>query len=173
VSEQALRARIRAGALFLIFGLFVSGATALPIPTAVSVGERLLGEDFRAEGKVPEFAAQWLRTVRNGVEVADREAPFLFYGTDWLAFGHFVIGFAFVGALQDPVRNRWLYRWGMIACALVPVWALVFGPIRGIRAWWRLIDAAFGIVGFVPAWLCDRWVGALERQSHNRGKEPS
>jgi hypothetical protein len=172
-NRKILEARVRAWTLFLIFGLFVSGATALPIPTAVSAGERLLGEDFRAGGSIPEFAAQWFRTVRDGVETATGDAPFLFYGTDWLAFGHFVIGLAFVGALQDPVRNRWLYRWAMIACALVPLWAIVFGPIRGIPPWWRVIDAAFGVVGFVPAWLCDRWVGALEREPDNRGKEPS
>ena len=39
---------------------------------------------------------------------------------------------------------------------------LVFGHVRGIPLWWRVIDAAFGIVGFVPAWLCDRWAGELE-----------
>jgi hypothetical protein len=50
----------------------------------------------------------------------------------------------------------------MIACALVPPWALVFGEVRGIPLWWRAIDAAFGIVGLVPAWLCHRWTGALE-----------
>ena len=86
----------------------------------------------------------------------------MFYGTDWLAFGHFVIALAFVGALRDPVRNRWQFQFGMAACALVPVWALVFGHIRGIPVWWRMIDAAFGIVGFVPMWLCNRWAREIE-----------
>jgi hypothetical protein len=100
--------------------------------------------------------------VRDGVFSASDTFPFLFYGTDWLAFGHFVIALAFVGAVRDPVRNRWLYKFGMIACALVPVWALAFGAIRGIPAWWRAVDASFGIVGLVPMWLCDRWARALE-----------
>jgi hypothetical protein len=89
----------------------------------------------------------------------------MLYGTDWLAFGHFMIALAFVGALRDPVRNRWLYQFGMAACALVPIWALVFGPLRGIPPWWRAIDASFGVVGFVPMWLCHRWTRALDRDA--------
>ena len=159
---ERLRSRIRAWTLFLIAGLVISGATALPIPTQVRLGVHILGPDFRGGGAVPEDVARWLRTVRDGVEATAASAPFMFYGTDWLAFGHFVIALAFVGALRDPIRNRWLYRFGMLACALVPAWALVFGAIRGIPLWWRCVDAAFGVVGFVPAWLCDRWAGELE-----------
>jgi len=96
------------------------------------------------------------------VEATASQAPLMFYGTDWLAFGHFVIGLAFLGAFRDPVRNRWLYQFGMMACAAVPIWALVFGHLRGIPGWWRMIDAAFGVAGFVPMWLCNRWVSQLE-----------
>ena len=96
-----------------------------------------------ADGALPAGVAAWLRTVRDAVATTARDAPLMFYGTDWLAFGHFVIGLAFVGALRDPVRNRWLYEFGMIACALVPLWALVFGHVRGIPLWWRALDAAF------------------------------
>jgi hypothetical protein len=74
-----------------------------------------------------------------------------------------MIAAVFYGAWRDPVRNRWLYQFGMFACALVPVWALVFGHLRGIPAWWRLIDASFGVVGFVPVWLCSRWARRLEQ----------
>ena len=158
-----LRRRIRAWTLFFIAGLFASGATAVPIPTEVALGERLLGPDLSARGALPAGAAAWLRTVRDAVNATARDAPLMFYGTDWLAFGHFVIGIAFIGALRDPVRNRWLYEFGMIACALVPLWALALGHLRGIPAWWRVIDAGFGVVGFVPMWLCHRWTAALER----------
>ena len=158
-----LRARLRAWTLFFIVGIVLSGATALPIRTQIALGARVLGEDFSAEGRVPSHVATWLRTVRDAVETTADRAPLMFYGTDWLAFGHFVIAIAFVGALRDPVRNRWLYQFGMIACALVPVWALVFGHIRGIPGWWQMIDASFGVAGFVPMWLCHRWAGRLER----------
>ena len=51
----------------------------------------------------------------------------------------------------------------LVVCGLVPLWALLFGHIRGIPGWWRAIDAAFGVVGFIPMWLCHRWVGQIER----------
>jgi hypothetical protein len=157
-----LRSRIRGWTLFFICGLFVSGATAVPIRTEVALGARVLGQDFTAGGAIPPRVSAWLRTVHDAVEATANQAPLMFYGTDWLAFGHFVIGLAFVGALRDPVRNRWLYQFGMMACALVPIWALVFGQLRGIPLWWRMIDAAFGVVGFLPMWLCNRWVSELE-----------
>lgn len=82
--------------------------------------------------------------------------PFLAYGTDWLAFGHFVIAIAFVGAWRDPARNRWLFDFGLIACALVVPYALVMGGWRGIPLWWRLIDCSFGVLCAIPLWLCRR-----------------
>lgn len=84
------------------------------------------------------------------------------YGTDWLAFGHFVIAIAFVGAVRDPVRNRWLYLFGMISCVLVIPYAMVCGAARGIPFYWRLIDCSFGVFGFVPLWFCWRWTRELE-----------
>lgn len=159
--------RIRRWTWFFIAGLIFSGATALPIPTAFHTVVALLGEDLRAGGLIPQVFATWLQTVREGVRHTEESAPFMFYGTDWLAFGHFVIAAAFVGALNDPVRNRWLYKFGMMAAAAVPVWALVFGQLRGIPMWWRGIDASFGIIGFFPAWLCYRWTGEIEAMARS------
>jgi hypothetical protein len=164
---ERLRSRVRRWTLFFIFGLVLSGITALPLHTAAEWSGSVLGPDLTANGRIPEFAAEWLRTLREGIRVTAEKAPFMFYGTDWLAFGHFTIALAFVGAVRDPVRNRWLYQFGMIACALVPVWALVFGHFRGIPVWWRLIDSAFGVLGFLPVWLCHRWTEVLE-QGHTR-----
>jgi len=144
-------------------GLVLSGATALPIPTELEVGVAALGEDMRAGGRLPDGVVVWLRALRDGIRATSRHAPFMFYGTDWLAFGHFMIALVFVGALRDPVRNRWLFEFGMVACALVPVWAMAFGQVRGIPVWWRMIDSGFGVVGFVPLWLCHRWSGELMR----------
>jgi hypothetical protein len=158
-------ARVRRWTVFFIVGLVISGATALPIPTQLRVAVRLLGEDLRAGGLISDQMAVWLQTVRDGIRATEAHAPFMFYGTDWLAFGHFTIALAFVGAVRDPVRNRWLFRFGMLACALVPLWAIVFGAVRGIPAWWRVIDASFGILGFVPMWLCDRWISDIESRT--------
>ena len=162
-TQQGL-ARVKRWTVFFIVGLVISGATALAIPTQLRVAVRLLGEDLRAGGLIPDHMAAWLQTLRDGIRATEAHAPFMFYGTDWLAFGHFAIALAFVGAVRDPLRNRWLFRFGMLACALVPLWAIVFGPIRGIPPWWRVIDASFGVVGFVPMWLCDRWIGDIERR---------
>jgi hypothetical protein len=155
-------ARIRRWTVFFIVGLVLSGATAIPIPTQLEFGVRVLGEDLAAGGAIPEGTAAWLRTLRDGIRTTSAQAPFMFYGTDWLAFGHFMIALAFVGAVRDPIRNRWLYQFGMLGCMAVPVWAFVFGSIRGIPTWWRVVDASFGVVGFVPMWLCDRWVSGIE-----------
>lgn len=50
----------------------------------------------------------------------------------------------------------------MTACVLVTAAAPVFGPIRGIPFYWRLIDCAFGAVGIIPLWLARRWTLRIE-----------
>jgi len=157
-----LRSRIRAWTWFLIVGLTVSGLTAIPIESEMALGRAVLGDDLSGAGHLPDWVVTWLRTLDQGITATSHQAPFMFYGTDWLAFGHFMIALVFVGALADPVRNRGLYRFAMIASVLVPLWAAGFGQVRGIPIWWRLIDASFGVVAFVPAWLCYRWTGELE-----------
>jgi hypothetical protein len=156
--------RVRGWTVFFIAALVVSGITALPIRTELEWAAAVLGEDLGAS-HLPGFMTPWLSSLRGGIRLTSDRAPFIFYGTDWLAFGHFAIALAFVGAVRDPVRNRWLYQFGMIACAAVPVWAFVFGPIRGVPPWWRLVDASFGIVGLVPLWLCDRTTRRIEAGS--------
>jgi len=152
---------------FFISALVLSGLTALPIAPAFQLAASVLGEDFAVLGFVPGLA-EWLTRVYQGVRATRAQAPFIFYGTDWLAFGHLVVATAFIGAWRDPVRNRWLFRFGMIACAMVIPWAMGFGAIRGIPFGWRLLDCAFGVVGFVPVWLAGRWAGQLEGMSrHN------
>jgi hypothetical protein len=141
--EQHLRRRIKLLTWFFIIGLFVSGATAIPLSGEVNLLVNFLG----TKGELSELA-QWLLRVRDALAQTQAQHPFLFYGTDWLAFGHFVIALVFVGALRDPVRNRWLFDFGLIACVLVIPYALVFGGLRGIPFWWRLIDCSFGVFGF-------------------------
>jgi len=66
------------------------------------------------------------------------------------------------------VRNRWLFDFGLIACALVIPYALIFGGLRGIPMYWRLIDCSFGVFGAVPLWLCRRDALALERGGQSK-----
>ena len=157
--KQLLHRRIKWLTWFFIVGLFVSGATAIPLQEEVDWLAAHLGADGKSSA-----IAEWLLRIRDALTQTQAQHPFLFYGTDWLAFGHFVIALVFVGALRDPVRNRWLFDFGLIACALVIPFALVFGGLRGIPIWWRLIDCSFGVFGFVPLWFCRRWAIELERR---------
>jgi len=157
--EQTLRRWIKLLTWLFIVGLVLSGATAIPLQ-----GELNLLVDFLGtEGESSEVV-QWLLRVRDALVQAQAQYPFLFYGTDWLAFGHFIIALVFIGALRDPVRNRWLFDFGLIACALVIPYAFVFGGIRGVPFWWRLIDCSFGVFGFIPLWFCRKWTMELEGQ---------
>ena len=156
--ERTLRRRVKLLTWLFIVGLVVSGVTAIPLPKEVQLLVRILGADHGATGGV-----RWLVDVRDALVQTQTQHRFLFYGTDWLAFGHFVIAIAFVGALRDPVRNRWLYDFGLIACALVVPYALVCGGFRDIPWWWRLIDCSFGVFGSIPLWFCRAWTRQLEQ----------
>jgi len=154
---QTLRCRIKLLTVLFFAGLVVSGATAIPLRSEVD----FLANSFGVSNP-PSAIAQWLFHVRDGLHSTQTQFPFLFYGTDWLAFGHFIIAIAFFGALRDPVRNRWLFDFGLIACALVIPYTLIFGGARGIPFWWRLIDCSFGVFGFIPLWLCRQWARELD-----------
>ncbi len=161
--EQLSSRRIRFFTLVFIIGLVLSGATAIPLEKEVNELVAFTNaESVASSGTAPGWAL-WLLKVQSAVRQTRTQHPFLFYGTDWLAFGHFVIAIAFIGALRDPVRNRWLYTFGLIACAAVIPYALVFGAVRGIPFWWRLIDSSFGVLGFVPLWFCRKWAIELDR----------
>lgn len=80
--------------------------------------------------------------------------PWLAYGTDWLAFGHLVIALFFVAPWRDPVRNAWVLKVGLVACAGVIANALICGPMRGIPFYWQLIDCSFGVLGALPLLYC-------------------
>ena len=153
---QILQTRIRWLTAFFIAGLFLSGVTAIPLPAEVNW---LAGLPGAGESSA---LVEWLARVRHALAQTQAAYPFLFYGTDWLAFGHFMIALAFVGAWRDPVRNRWLFDFGLLACALVVPYAMAFGALRGIPFWWRPIDCSFGICGALPLWLCRRWAGEAE-----------
>ena len=150
--EQTLRRRIKLLTCLFIIGLFISGVTAIPLQTEV---------DWLAK----HTDSEWFLRIHTALDQTQSQYPFLFYGTDWLAFGHFVIAIGFVGAWRDPVRNRWLFDFGLIACILVIPYTLIFGGLRGIPLWWRLIDCSFGIFGTIPLWLCRKWTCELEQKS--------
>ena len=146
---RLLRRRIRILLGLFALGLVLSGLTAVPLVWEIDLLDDLMGEGTVFAGWWPDWS-EWLGRVRAGLHDTQDEHPFLFYGTDWLAFAHVVIAIAFLGPIFDPVRNVWVIHFGMIACVLVIAMAMVFGPLRGIPPFWRWIDCSFGIVGIVP-----------------------
>lgn len=156
-AEAAALRRTRWLLGFFVVGLVLSGLTAFPLVSEVALLKRLLGTGTAAGAAWPGLA-WWIERVHAGlVETAQRH-PFVFYGTDWLAFAHLVIAVAFWGPFKDPVRNRWVIQFGMIACAAVVPHALIAGQVRGIPLFWRAIDCSFGVFGVIPLWLADREV---------------
>jgi len=174
--EPDLRKRIRVLTAIFIIGLVLSGATAIPLVAEVDYLVKLTGSrelQLAPRATPAPVWALWLTKVQDALHSVADKHPFLFYGTDWLAFGHFVIAIAFIGALRDPARNEWLFTFGMIACALVVPYALIFGAIRGVPFYWRMIDCSFGIFGIIPIWLCRKWARKLADNSCDSRNESS
>jgi hypothetical protein len=133
--QEILLRRIKWLTLFFIVGLLFSGATAIPLNQEVDLMVKWFGLDGQTSASATSEPGRWLLIVREALQDVSTKYPILFYGTDWLAFGHFVTAVAFIGALRDPVRNRWLFDFGLIACILVVPYALAFGAMRGIPFW--------------------------------------
>lgn len=161
--ERQLLRRIRWLTAIVMAGLVISGLTALPLEWELRQGHRWVGSLLPGRPDDPFSVAGWFERVRLGVAEVSQKHPFIWLGTDWLAFAHLVIAISFVGAWRDPVRNRWLFTYGLVACALVVPGAMAFGALRGTPWFWRLIDASFGILGAVPLWYARRHTMELER----------
>jgi hypothetical protein len=156
IDRTGLR-RVRVLLGIFIVGLVVAGITALPVRWEARLLAGWFGEGTFVEALWPQMA-HWLSLVAAELSTAGRNLPFLFYGTDWLAYAHFVIAIAFIPVYRDPVRHLWVIEWGIIASALVFPTALIFGPLRGIPWFWIVIDCLFGLAGIVILWPVRRWV---------------
>ena len=157
-SENDLLKRVRLLTAVMIAGLVISGATAIPVVSELELLAGWFGVANVADPESLYGMQRWIHDVWVGLKDTDARYPFLLYGYDWLAFGHFVIALAFVGAWRDPVRNVWLFEFGMIACVAVIPFALIAGHFRGIPLGWRAIDCMFGVIGFLPMWWARRMV---------------
>ena len=155
IQEIKLRKSTKRWTIFFIIFLVLSGLTAFPIETELS---------WLVDHSVflPQFMQDWLNKIYESVRSTNAKYPQLSYGTDWLAFAHIVIAVAFTGPLIDPVKNVWVYVFGMIACTMIIPLAFICGPIRGIPPYWQLIDCSFGVIGFFPLWICYRNVLRIE-----------
>ena len=152
MNQEQIRRRVRFLLIFFIVVLTLSGLSAFPLRAEIDILNGIIGNGTFMEETWPAMA-HWISHVDEGIGAVDKAYPFLFYGTDWLAFAHLIIAIAFIGPLRDPVKNIWVVETGMIACALIVPLALICGPIRGIPFFWTVIDCLFGIIGIIPLWF--------------------
>ena len=161
-SRRARLRRVRALLALFAAALALSGATALFLPSeARALVGALWGDAAPGTSWAPALHA-WLARCRDALADVGTRHPFLYYGTDWLAFAHFVLAILFLGAARDPVRNVWAIQFGLICCAGVVLFAAVAAPLRGVPWVWVPVDAAFGVFGAVPLLLALRDIRHLE-----------
>jgi hypothetical protein len=146
-----------------IASLFISGLTAIPVEQELTY----MIAHFPFEGSIKG----WLEEVLIGLQNTSKNYPFLFYGYDWLAFAHFVLAILFIGPFRDPVKNKWVIEFGVIACILIMPFAMIAGHFRGMPFWWRLIDCSFGIVGLVPLIICLKNIKRLEAEEKEKSEK--
>jgi len=163
--------RIRIWLGVFIVGLVLSGVTAFPLQSELYWFNAVLHHGWIVPVAQSTGLLAWIERVNEALATTGARYPFLAYGTDWLAFAHLVIAVAFIGPFIDPVRNKWVIIFGLVACAGVVPPALIAGEVRGIPLGWRLIDCSFGVVGSVPLLICRKSIAALERAGHEFSAE--
>ena len=154
---------IRRWIFFFIVVLFLSGVSAIPVKQELS----FIINHFPFDGTIKG----WFEEVLIGVQQTGKDYPFLFYGYDWLAFAHFVLAILFIGPFRNPVKNKWVIEFGIIACILIIPFALIAGHFRGMPFWWRIIDCSFGIVGLVPLIICLTSIKKLEVEEKEKSEK--
>ncbi len=155
---MTLLKKVRVLIIFFIIALILSGITAFPVETELAW---LLNHP----SLIPSFAQEWLQNVYNAMVETNSKYPMLAYGFDWLAFAHIVIAMAFIGPLKDPVKNKWIIDWAILACiAIIPL-AFIAGPIRQIPMFHILIDCSFGVIGLIPLLICRNMIKQLEKKN--------
>jgi hypothetical protein len=155
--------RIRIWLAVFMAGLVLSGLTAFPLETELQWLVSVLRTGVFRIATQSIGLLPWIERVSHALSATNAQYPFLAYGTDWLAFAHLVIAVAFIGPFIDPVRNKWIITFGLIAGAGVLPLALIAGQIRGIPIAWRLLDCSFGVFGCVPLIISMQSIIALER----------
>ncbi len=147
--------KIRTLIVLFMVALILSGVTAFPLETEL---KWLLNHP----SLVPSFAKNWLQNVYIALVETNSKYPMLAYGFDWLSFAHIVIALAFIGPYKDPVKNKWIIDWAILACiAIIPL-AFIAAPIRHIPIFHVIIDCSFGVSGLIPLFICRRWIKKLE-----------
>jgi hypothetical protein len=156
--------QIRIILVLFSIALILSGVTAILPLEGLNMLYPLYGPGSFLQDAWPSMAS-WLTLVREALTETYASYPFLAYGFDWLAFGHFIIAIPFLMAARDPARHTWVVPFGTAACLLVLPHALVFGAIRGIPLFWRLVDTTFGFGGLALLLIIRRRLRILQRMA--------
>jgi hypothetical protein len=85
--------------IIFIVCLAASGITAFPLVAELRLASGMLNA-VGFQHVLPSFVG-WIDRVPAAVEATNSKYPFIFYGTDWLAFAHLMIAVAFIGPLRD------------------------------------------------------------------------
>jgi len=161
MDEKKIRKQIRGWILFLMGSIFIIGITTFPL-------EAELKWLSSHAGIFPDSMAAWIRLVYSGLHDTDETYPFLFYGTDWLAFAHLIIAMLYIGPLMDPVKNSWVIDWSILCCFLSFITAFIAGPIRYIPFFHQLIDCGFGAIGLFPLFFIRKKIKQLREMEKQR-----
>lgn len=154
--EKKIKKEINVLLYFFAAALLISGITAFPIEAELAFAVEVLSPGT--------LMHNWVSHVYHAYAAVNSAYPFLAYGTDWLAFAHLMLAILFWGATKDPVRNKWVVEFGIIAClAIIPL-ALIAGYIREIPLFWRCIDISFAL-GLVPLVMAYKRIEKLEKIS--------
>lgn len=125
-----------------MLGLVLTGVSVFPVVTLVEWLVTWLAQ------RSPDFAVTlWLQGVNAALSYNAEHYPFLLYTLDWLGFAHLLIALVFWGAWRDPVQNRWVIEFGILACSLTFPAIILFGLKNDLPLWWLGLDSLFGIVG--------------------------
>lgn len=83
--------KIRLWVVFFILALVGSGITAFPIEWGLGILSRIMNISPAVPADTYTGMHHWLAFAYQGVLQTNATYPFIFYGTDWLAFAHLVI----------------------------------------------------------------------------------
>jgi hypothetical protein len=90
VETERIKRHIRYLLVLFTLALVMSGLTAVPIRWEIDILQDVIGEGTWME-QVWAPLAYWISFVHRGLTETSQAYPFIFYGTDWLAFAHMVV----------------------------------------------------------------------------------
>ncbi len=162
MERKVIQRRIRILIAFFMLALILSGITAFPIETELKMLCYFANVDSVTVNDSAEIF-RFIHSIKECFTELNQETPQIAYGYDWLAFAHIVIAILFIGPLKNPIQNKWVIQWGVIACVAILPLAFICGPIREIPLYWQFIDCSFGVFGIIPLLVCLKWIKELEK----------